>query len=99
MKEADWQPSISDIEWTRRTIDTLVEEGAWGIPSANVLLKVSKINKRYGISPIKDRSLNQNETDLLIRTVKTMKKLNYEIGAVEGGIAFHSGINVIFKMA
>ena len=98
MEEKDWQPSISDIEWTRRTIDTLVEEGAWGIPSANVLLKVSKINKRYGISPIKDRSLNQNETDLLIRTVKTMKKLDYEIGAVEGGIAFHSGISVIFKV-
>ena len=43
MEETDWQPSISDIEWTRRTIDTLVEDGAWGIPSANVLLKISKI--------------------------------------------------------
>ena len=99
MEETDWQPSISDIEWTRRTIDTLVEDGAWGIPSANVLLKISKINKKYGISPIKDRSLNQSELELLVRTVKTMKKLNYEIGAVEGGIAFHSGISVIFKMA
>ena len=99
MEETDWQPSISDIERTRRTIDTLVEDGAWGIPSANVLLKISKINKKYGISPIKDRSLNQSELELLVRTVKTMKKLNYEIGAVEGGISFHSGINVIFKMA
>ena len=99
MEETDWQPSISDIEWTRRTIDTLVEDGAWGIPSANVLLKISKINNKYGISPIKDRSLNQSELELLVRTVKTMKKLDYEIGAVEGGIAFHSGISVIFKVA
>ena len=99
MEETDWQPSISDIEWTRRTIDTLVEDGAWGIPSANVFLKISRTNNTYGISPIKDRSLNRSELALLVRTVKTMKKLNYEISAVEGGIAFHSGISVIFKVA
>lgn len=41
----NWQPSPSDIAWTRRMIDHMKDGSIWGIPRANSLWKLDKNNK------------------------------------------------------